>query len=128
MNETEVARCMLMLKAAFPRGDASLDERVIEAREKLYASKFAKLDYPIARLAIEACVDELTFYPAWSEILERYNRAREPRPELRKSTGMYLPKPGETVASPEEARAANQRLQELIDKMHVGGPGTRETP
>lgn len=119
MTDAEASRLLLVLKAAFAgRESSKIDQRTLEARDKLYASMLRELDAKTAERALRDAVRSRKFYPSWAEFQELYDLHARPRPELVKASTM-LPPPGETTASIDEVRAACAKATKALA---WGGP------
>jgi hypothetical protein len=114
MTDKQAAAILLMLRAAYPGADAFLDERTAAAREKLYARKLLKLNYATATEAVERVIDVSKRYPDFATFREHYDASAQPRPELERSGQRAIPAKGDTIASPEQARAAREHIERVV--------------
>lgn len=114
MTREESEQILLMLKAAFPRGDHGIDERTAAGRQDLYKSLLVPLHYETAKLAVKGIVSSSAWYPTFAEFREQYDAQNRPRPELVRASSLLLPPPGETTASREEVRAVVAKVSSAL--------------
>ena len=105
MTPEQADKILTALKAAFPHADSNLDPLQAKARDAVYRRAFLAWKPKAAQSAVNACVLTCKFYPTVAELHDAYSAANRAQPE-RALASNALPKPGHTVASPEEAKAA----------------------
>ena len=105
MKPDQVDRLLATLKAALPHADGAIDVEQVTARDAVYRQTMLGWHAKTAEEAVQACLLRGRFYPTLAELYEAYSAANRARPEL-VAISNAIPKPGETVASPEEVKAA----------------------
>ena len=105
MKPEQVDRLLATLKAALPHADGAIDVEQVTARDAVYRQTMLGWHAKTAEEAVQACLLRGRFYPTLAELYEAYSAANRARPEL-VAISNAIPKPGETVASPEEVKAA----------------------
>lgn len=116
MTTQEAAKIWMTLDAAFPRAHQGLAEDLLEARRQIYRNVMLSWHYETALAAVKALLLVAKFFPSIAELREHYSSEGNAHPERLPAQSVLpsLPAKGETVASPEQVRAACARVYEKL--------------
>jgi hypothetical protein len=112
MKPEQADQILLALKAAYPHADSGLDAQQAKDRDAVYRRALLTWGSVAAQEAVTACILRCKFYPTVAELYAAYTDASRGNPP---PVASVLPKPGDTVASPDDVKAACAAAVAAVD-------------
>ena len=123
MTADQAKEILTLLIASFPHANSNIDPAVALTRASLYERDLASMHYETMLEAVESIRFSCKFFPSMAEIREHYRASHPPESTRDPSLFPALPDRGNTIATPEQVRAACRKVYEMLGvDMLKGGP------